>query len=1041
MNCLRKTFSIVLLIVTSQFLLAQQSLKVTGIVTASDDTYPLMGVNVFVLGVTGVGTITDLDGKYSINVPQGKSLVFKYIGYKEKTVVVKQAEVINVVLDPDARMLDEVVAIGYGTMKKSDLTGSVASIKSDALQKTPSAGLDQALQGRAAGVTVNANSGQPGASASIRIRGIGSVMGGSEPIFVVDGMITNNISFLSPNDIESTEILKDASSTAIYGSRGANGVILVTTKKGKEGKNNISLNVYGGFQNRWNKLDLMQRDEFSKTLIALNNVASEKAFLKNYGFNKWLSAYRLGTSPYYPALKTDANPAGMDYSNVETDWQDEVFKANALIQNYHLSFDGGTAKDRYTMSASYFNQEGTIIGSNFERLTLRLNSSHKVKEWLTVGEDLSFMASTGRNAMNNNSSPGASVLSAALAMAPWDPTHYPAGSVNRLGKDLSGQISASSNFRNVTNPFSMVENSAPRNNVERLLGGVYADFTPIKGLILHSAVNFDISNNRDQLFKSSYEYSSFDISKLNFFQSNMTRYSTITFENTLTYAKTYGKSSFSAMVGQTTEEFNYYSVGGSGNSILNPTPNNWLLSQTTEKRTFATDGVGRSRMFSMLGRLHYTYNNKYMITANFRGDSSSKFPLNLWGYFPSTAVAWRISEEAWMKEIPNLDYMKVRLGWGRIGNANLPSDSFTPKMENKSPTFIDYVLGANQELANGVAVLTIVNANGRWETTEQISGGVDFGFFKGKLNGNIDLFQRNTLDMLLSVKAPAQVGNRFDPIANVGTVSNRGIELTLDHQNKIGKLNYTLNGNISFITNNLISLNGGDVIYGDRVKSDKGLPLFTLWGYQYEGIYKTDAEALSYLTGYTAQSIAYHAGDAKFKDLDGNGLINDKDKTDIGNPFPSVTYGLNVGADYAGFDLQLFFQGVAGNEIYNAVRERTEGKGDVSTLSTSMRDAWTASNVNGTIPNPYGSSLNYSNSSRFVESGSYLRLKNLQIGYTIPPKITKQANINRCRVYLSGSNILTLTNYTGYDPEVGNGVDYGNYPQSRTITLGLNLDL
>ena len=1022
-------------------MLSAQNWQVSGVVTAAEDGFPLIGVSVIVKGATGVGTVTDLDGKFSIKVPEGKSLRFSYIGYFEQTIDVKANAILKVVMESNSKMLDEVVAIGYGTMKKSDLTGSVASIKADALQKTPSAGLDQALQGRAAGVTVNANSGQPGAAASIRIRGIGSVMGGSEPIYVVDGMITTNISFLSPNDIESTEILKDASSTAIYGSRGANGVILVTTKKGKEGKNNISLNVYGGFQNRANKLDLMQRDEFTKTLIALNNVASEKTFLKNYGFNKWLNAYRLGTSPYYPLLKTDANPAGMDYANVETDWQDEVFNENALVQNYHLSFDGGTAKDRYTISGSYFNQDGTIIGSNYERLTLRLNSSHKVKDWLTIGEDLSFMSSNGRNAMNNNSSPGASVLSAALAMAPWDPTHYPAGSVNRDGKDLSGQIAASSNFRNVTNPYSMVENAAPSNKVERLLGGIYADFTPIKGLILHSAVNFDISNNRDQLFKYSYEYSSFDISKRNFFQSDMTRYSTITFENTLTYSKTIGKSSFSAMGGQTTEEFNRYSVGGSGSSILNPTPNNWLLSQTTEKRTFATDIIERSRMFSLLGRLHYSYDNKYMITANFRGDSSSKFPLNLWGYFPSTAIAWRISEENWMKEIPNLDYMKVRLGWGRIGNANLPSDSFTPKMENRGPTFIDYVLGDNQELANGVAMLTIVNANGRWETTEQISGGIDFGFFKGKLNGNIDVFQRNTLDMLLSVKAPAQVGNRYDPIANVGTVSNKGIELTLDHQNKIGKLNYTLNGNISFITNKLISLNGGDVIYGDRVKSDMGLPLFTLWGYQNEGIYKTDAEALSHLTGYTAESIAYHAGDAKFKDQDGNGLINDKDKTNLGNSFPAVTYGLNVGADYAGFDLQLFFQGVAGNEIYNAVRERTEGKGDVATLSTSMSDAWTPANVNGTIPNPYGASMNYANSSRFVESGSYLRLKNLQIGYTIPQKITKQANINRCRVYMSGSNLFTLTGYTGYDPEVGGGVDYGNYPQSRTITLGLNLDL
>jgi len=1041
MNYLRKTFSVILFILAAQIISAQ-TVKVTGVVTAAEDKLPLPGVSIIVTGVTGVGTITDLDGKYTINVPEGKTLLFRYVGYKQQNIVVKQGSVINVVLESDSKMLDEVVAIGYGTMKKSDLTGSVASIKADALKKTPAAGLDQALQGRAAGVTVNANSGQPGAAASIRIRGIGSVMGGSDPIYVVDGMITSNISFLNPNDIESTEILKDASSTAIYGSRGANGVILVTTKKGKEGKTNISFNAYTGVQNRWKKLDIMQRDEFAKTLIALNNLTSEKNYFKNYGFNKWLSAYRLGASPYYPVIQSTANPDGFDYSSVETDWQDEVFVENAPIQNYHISFDGGTAKDKYTISASYFNQEGTIIGSNYERLTVRLNSSHKVKSWLTIGENISFMAGTGRNAMNNSSSAGASILTAALSMAPWDPTHYAAGSVNKEGKDLSGQIAASSNFRNVTNPFSMVENSSPKSNDERLNGNVYADFTPIKGLVFHSALNFDISNNRYRLYKGAYEYSSYDLSLKNFIQSSMTRYSTITYENTLTYNKDFGKSSLTAMIGHTTEEFKMYSIGGSGASILNPTESNWYLSNATENRSFAGDGVGRSRMFSLLSRLHYSYDNKYMITMNFRADGSSKFTNNLWGNFPSMAVLWRMSEESWMQDIQDMDYLKLRLGWGRIGNASIGSDRFIPNISSPGPTFVGYVLGADQTLVGGAALLTIPNLGGKWETTEQINGGIDFGFLGGKLNGSIEIYQRNTLNLLLPVKAPAQVGNRYDPVANVGTLSNKGIELTLDHQNKIGKLNYSINGNVALLSNTLLSLNGGDAVYGDRSKSDKGYALFSFWGYEYEGIYKSDEEALQYLTGYTSETIAYHAGDAKFKDRNTDGKIDDNDKTNLGNPFPWFTAALNLTADYAGFDMQVFFQGVGGNQIYNAARERTEGKGDISTLSTSMRDVWSASNPTGSIPNPYEMSLNMSTSSRFLESGSYLRLKNLQLGYTLPSKITQPLDINRCRFYISASNLLTLTNYSGYDPEVGvNGVDYANYPQSRTITLGVNLDL
>lgn len=1029
-------FSIGLLL--SHFALAQEW-RVTGVVTDADYKDPLVGVNVIVQGLSGVGTVTDFDGRFSINVPAGRSLVFSYIGYKDQVIAVSSNTTLNVVLQSDTKLLEEMVVIGYGTMKKSDLTGAVTSIKADALQKTPASGIDQALQGRAAGVTVNANSGQPGAAATIRIRGIGTV-NSSGPIFVVDGAILSDISFLSPNDIESTEILKDASATAIYGSRGANGVILVTTRKGKEGKSNIAYNTYFGVQNRWRKLDLMQRDEFAKTIIDLNNVASERNVYRNNGFNAWLQAYRIAGSPYYPTIKSASNPDGYDYANVETDWQDEVFVRNATIQNHHISIDGGTEKDRYAFSASYFNQNGTIIGSNFERFTLRLNSSHKVRSWLTFGENLSFMTSTGRNAMNNNSSPGASILSAALAMAPWDPTHYAQGAKNMNGKDLSGQIAASSNFRNVTNPFSMVENIDPVNKAERWVGDLHVEITPFKGLMLRSAVSMDLSNVSDKLFKKSYEYSSFDQSKDNFISSSMMKYKTITLENILNYNKDFGKHGISAMIGQTLEEFNFYSIGGSGAAILNPTPNNIYLSQASKDRTFASDGAARTRMFSLLSRLHYSYGSKYMATFNFRADASSKFPENLWGYFPSTALAWRISEEDFMQGIRNIDFIKIRAGWGQIGNDKINSNSFITTMFNGGPTFVDYNLGVNQQLANGATVLTYANKGGKWETTEQLNAGIDFGFFNGLLGGNIDVYQRNTKEMLLSVKAPAHVGNRWDPLANVGTVSNTGIELNLTHQNKIGKVNYNTSFNVSLVKNELTSLNGGDKVYGDRTLTDEGLALFTLWGYKYEGIYATDAEALTHLNGYNAQNIPFKAGDAKFRDINGDGIIDDKDKTDLGNPFPWLTYGLNLGADYKNFDIQLFFQGVHGNEIYNAVRERTEGKGDIATLGTQMRDVWTVGRTDGSIPNPYGSSLNYQTSSRFVESGSYLRLKNVQLGYNLPATLLKDKFISSLRVYLSANNLLTFTKYTGYDPEVGSGVDYGNYPQARTFLLGLNVN-
>lgn len=1038
-----------------------QDLNVQGTVLASDDPNPVTGASIAVQG-TSNGTISDLDGNFSLKVKSGDVLVVSFIGYKSQEFKVTSAAPIKVTLEPDNMMLEEVVAIGYGTMKKSDLTGAVSSVKAEQLQRSPVSGLDQALQGRAAGVTVNANSGQPGEAATIRIRGIGSAIGGSDPIYVVDGVITDNIAFLSPNDIESTEILKDASATAIYGSRGANGVIIVTTKNGSKGKASISFDAYWGMQNRWRKLNLMGSQDMADTKLrigTMKNGAEEIAYYQNKGFNEWMSMYNIASSNYFPVVKTGTNPNGFDYSAVETDWQDEVFNSNAFMHNYSLSITGGNDQGNYAVSASYFGQEGTIIGSDYERLTIRANSSYKVKPWLKVGEHISFMTSEGRNAMNNSSSPGASVISAALAMAPWDPTHYAEGSVNAAGEDLSGQIAASSNFKNVTNPFSMVEMSHPQKNTERFVGDVYVEINPIKDLTLRSAVSLDFSLERERNFKDSYEYSAYDQATKNYISSSMSRYSTLMEETTLTYAKSIGRHDFSIMAGQTTEEYNYYQIGGSGASILNPTETNWYLSNATEDRTYTSDNVSRTRRLSFLGRVYYSYANRYMITVNFRADGSSKFPENPWGYFPSTALAWRINEEDFMQDIDNLDQLKLRLGWGRVGNDQVGDNSFSLNMGSSDNVFYGYPFGSTQTLQTGAAVLTLVNKNGRWETNEQWNVGVDFGFWRGKLSGNIDGFIRDTKDALLYVNAPAHVGNMYSITQNVGVIRNQGIEIALEHQNQVGKVHYSIGGNISFIKNELQKLNGGSPIYGDRTKTDLGLPLNTFWGYEYEGIYQSDEEALDHLYSYTASTIGVHAGDAKYKDLNGDGLIDDNDKTNIGNPFPWLTYGLNLGVDFYGFDVQLFFQGVYGNEIFNALRLRTEGAGDECTLSTTMSDVWVGysdvvrsaleaqgvnwtllENRDGTIPNPTGSPTNSENSSRFIESGAYMRLKNMQIGYTLPKKITQKAHIERCRFYVSGNNLFTITKYSGYDPEIGSSVDYGNYPQSRTFTFGVNMN-
>ena len=1043
-----------------------QTMTVTGVVMAQDEPDPVIGANVMVKGTTN-GTITDFDGNFSLQAKAGDVLQVSFMGYKTQEVKVSGAGPLRITLAPDNVQLQEVVAIGYGTMKKSDLTGAVTSVSADQLLKAPVAGIDQALQGRAAGVTVTTGSGQPGEAATIRIRGIGSAIGGNDPLYVVDGVITSDIKFLAPSDIKSMEILKDASATAIYGSRGANGVILITTKSGGEGKVNINFDAYWGFQNRWKKLDLMGAQEFAEMKVrigAMRNGGAEIAHYYKYGFNDWMYVYNTGDDSYFPSVLTERNPGGTyDYSLNETDWQDEVFHKNAFMHNYNVSIDGGSDRGHYAFSAGYFSQDGTIIGSNYERLTLRLNSDFQIRKWLTIGEHLSFMHSAGRNAMNNSSSPGASVISAALAMAPWDPTHYQEGTKNVQGEDLSGRIAASSNFKNVVNPFSMVEESFPNNKNERWVGDLYLEIKPIEGLTIRPSISMDYSLNRNRNFKNQYEYSSFDKMNLNFIESNMTRYMSLLEETTITYARQIDKHNFSVMAGQTWQEWNQYGLAGSGSGILNPVESNWYVSRATEKLGYSSDNVARIRRMSFLGRVFYSYDSRYMITANFRADASSKFSKNPWGFFPSVALAWRLSEEHFIKdkELDWLDNLKIRAGWGQVGNDGIGSGSFVQSVFSANTVFTGYPLGGLlDEAAYGAAVLTLVNQSGKWETNQQWDAGIDFSFWNGKLSGTVDYFRRDTKDALLYVNAPAHVGNRYSLTKNVGNIRNEGVEITLSHDNTVGPVHYNIGGNISFISNKLTDLNGGSPLWGDRTKTDVGMALNSFWGYEYEGVYKSDAEVLEQFYGYADNAEAnLHAGDARYKDLNGNGLLDEGDKRNIGNPFPKLTYGINLSADFYGVDIQMFFQGVYGNQIYNALRLRTEGAGTECAMSTSMRDAWIGyteqaktsmidkglnymtmdlENLDGTIPNPVGSTLNSENSTRFLEDGSYLRLKNIQIGYTLPAKYTQKFRCSRLRFYATASNLFTITKYSGYDPEVGSGVDYGNYPQSRTFTFGLN---
>ncbi len=1076
-------------IIVTQLLVAQ-TLKVSGVVKGSEDGLPLPGVSVVIKGGKLTGTITDIEGKFSINVPAGRSLSFTYIGYRTLVKVINQSQDLNISLESDSRMLDEVVAIGYGTMKKSDLTGSVGSVSGKELKMAPVARVDEALQGRIAGVTVNANSGQPGADAIIHVRGVGTV-GISTPIYVVDGIVTDNINFLSTSDIASLEVLKDASTAAIYGSRGANGVILITTKKGdKTGKTNINFESYVGTQNTWKKLDVMGRDQFANLVALMGNTKTGDDGLDALGLNEWIrSNYTPNSSTRYPLIvQKNADGSiktpGIDYTKYDTNWQDQVFVKNAMMHNYYVSADGGTEKSNYLMSFNKFDQDGTLIGSYYNRMTIRLNTSMEVKKWLRIGEDLSFTNSHSYNVQNNGNT---ALIASALSMAPWDPVTYAAGTLSGYpGKqvaqqvDLSGRYSTPSLFRNVMHPFNQVYNSKPNNGSIDWVGDIFVELRPFKGLVVKGDVNSKIWNGSSRTYNPILDVI-YNASAINSVSASETQSQVLTYEGTATYNAKIGKSEITAMAGTSMEETNSYTVNASGNNLQNTDPSNWYVSQTqnavlidatggaTPTRS-GGDGVSFGRMASYFGRLNYIFDNKYLLTGNFRYDGSSKLtPGHYWRAFPSIAGAWKISEEKFFEPVKKIvDFMKLRVGWGLLGNERILGENSAIPAAMTGTYFVGYPYGTPSTLANG-AGLSLRNFPQvlNWENTNQTDIGLDFGLF-GKISGNIDVYRRITDGMLMVVQAAAQVGFMSPVTANAGTVKNDGVEFTLDYHDKIGALNYSIGGNISLTNNEMTATNGGQPIWNGFILSDQGLPLNTIYVNKYLGVFQTQAEIDAYtwtnpVTG-VKKRIQDDAkpGDAKYADLNHDGQISTLDRYNAGNSVPPLTYGFNVTANFKGFDLQVFFQGVTGNQIYNALRQnKLEVDGSAGVLSADMKNVffpvltdpndptspWIngAPGSNGTIPNPTKTAGNATNnalaSTRFVEDGSYLRLKNLQFGYTIPENLTRKVGINKVRFYVGGSNLLTFTKYKGFDPEVGNnGVDYGNFPQARTVLVGLNMN-
>lgn len=1013
---------------------SSQTYKVTGIVISEEDNLPIIGANVIVKGTTK-GTITDIDGKFSVDIDRNQTLQVSFLGYETSDYqITSVTKDLRIVLKTDAIILDEVIAIGYGTIKKSDLTGAVASVSGEQLRKLPASSIDKALQGLTPGVTVISNSGQPGSDMVVRIRGIGTVNDAS-PLYVVDGVPVTSINFLSPNDIKSTEILKDASATAIYGARGANGVILITTNQGtKSDKMNLSVDAYFGFQNRWKKLNLMNSEQLSRFWGYTGSTNDE--------FNNWIYSNFAGSKSYIPA--------GLNYSSYNTDWQEVVFDKNAPIQSYNVTANGGSDKSTYSMSAGYFDQKGIIMDSFYKRFTFRINSSAKINDWLTLGENLAVMTSQNRNAPNN--SDNYSLLNSAIRLAPWDPVRFP-----------NGNVSASS-IANYANPLSMTEFIHPKNNWDRIVGNTYVQITPFEGLVYKIDFGIDLSYGQSREFKDKYMIAPYDMMENNFITSSFERYQTWSIEQTLTYTKKIQKHDFSLMVGQSVSEYSNYRLGGSRTNIQNPIEQNWYISMGTGDYT-VSDGVGLNRLASFLGRVNYSYNNRYLVTANFRADGSTKFPKdNLWGYFPSFSLGWKINEEEFYAPIRSIvETLKLRVGWGQIGNEKISSNNFFAKVQTGSQ-FVTYVLGADQQLAYGATMTSLPSEFLKWETTEQSNIGLDFGAFNNRLTGSIDYYVKDTKDMLLSVVLPSHIGMLFSSPDNVGEVRNSGLEFSANWRDRITKdLNYTIGGNISTVKNTFVKMGTSSPMFGQGFKgenlivSEEGYPLYSFYGYTYDGILQNQTEVDDYVIKDESGNPVLNGdgelqyiipgvqpGDIRYVDLNNDGKITDLDKTILGSSFPTITYGFNASVEYKNFDLSLFFQGVTGNMIYNCNRVLLEGGegARVTNLSTDMLHSFTLEKPSNTIPRASGRPSNYWASNRFLEDGSYLRLKNAQIGYNIPKSVLSNAKIESCRIYISGSNILTFTKYSGYDPEASfSGVDRGNYPQPVTWLLGVKMEL
>lgn len=1062
-----KLFSCLVLMFLSISMMAQK-VPVSG--TVSDQTGPVIGASVIEKGTTN-GTMTDNDGHFTLTVSKGAVIEISSIGYKTQEITVGAQTNFTVTLSEDNEFLDEVVVVGYGSMKKSDLAGASVSMKESDLKGSIISSLDQSLQGRAAGVTAVTTSGAPGSSSSIRVRGQATINANAEPLYVIDGVIVQGggntgadfglgdalgngkvstispLSTINPADIVSMEILKDASATAIYGAQGANGVVLITTKHGKSGEAKFSYDGMVAMSRQAVRLNMMNLREYAQYY---NEMIEEGDIYE--------------TNPYY------ATPSLLGKG---TNWQDEIFRT-AWQHQHQLSAQGGSDKVQYYVSGSYMDQQGTIIGSNFNRFSVRTNLDAQLKKWLKLGVNATY-AITNDNLKLADSNQG--LIYYSLTTIPDIPVY-----------DVNGNYSSTIREGYTSpNPVALAMMDEILLKRKKLSGNIYAELTPIKHITWRTELGFDMGESDANRYKPMIDLGGWVRSQNSIsYQKNSNYFWQL--KNYLTYANQWGKHSVTAMVGQECWESRWNYLSGSNTDLPSDEVHNVALATGTPS---ISSGFGSSAMASFFTRETYNYGDRYLGTYTYRYDGSSNFgPKNRWAGFHSVALAWRFSNEKFFEPVKKvIDNGKLRLGWGQTGNSSIGSYAWGAAI-----TRMPSALGMGFRPSN------IPNTSIRWESQEQYNVGLDLGFFNGRLNLTVDAYYKKSDDMLMSMQLPSYMGTQGNgssklqaPKGNYGSIENKGLEITLDaHPVQLKNFSWDSNFQISFNKNKLLSLSDtenatlvGYGQWGDVVcVSEIGKPLYNFYGYKVEGVYKdlddiqNSAKPAKYPSdGVFNRGNTVWVGDIKYKDVDENGVIDERDRTDIGSPLPKFTFGWTNTFRYKNLDLSIFLNGSYGNKVMNynsltlthmnstwtnqlqsVVSKRARLEPIDPTIVYADGSKWFDHIDNVRVKNPGTkiphTSINDPNdndriSDRYVEDGSFLRIKNITLGYTFPKALLNKAKIENLRVYVNIQNLYTFTKYTGYDPEVGAstqdstgltyGLDNGRYPSPAMYSFGLNI--